>query len=122
MKKGLAMVTGLAAALMISVQAASFAAEKNEKKEAAEKQAETKKQKNNFYGYVEKMPEKKEGTWTIKGRQVTVDKDTEIEGKVKQGSYVKVKGKMKGNVYTAYEIELRKDKKKKENEEKEGEK
>lgn len=114
MERKLMTASVLMGLLIVSVPV--FAEEKNEK-ERSEKQ-EAAKEKNNFYGYVEKMPSGETGTWVVDGRNVNVDDETELEGKIKQGSYVKVKGKFKGKTFTAYEIELRKDKKKNKKEEK----
>ena len=68
-----------------------------------------------FYGVVESMPEQGlDGIWIVNGREVLVTGQTEIEeehGKVEAGAYVEVEGNYEGNTFTAYEIEVKGDKK-----------
>ncbi len=67
-----------------------------------------------FYGTVERLPEKGwEGTWIVNGREILVTGHTKIEeeyGRVAVGSYVKVEGNYSGKTFTAYEIEVKGDK------------
>ncbi|MCE5312057.1 MAG: DUF5666 domain-containing protein [Nitrospiraceae bacterium] len=62
----------------------------------------------NFYGTVKKMSAKKPSIWKIGDRDVTVTAKTSIiqkNGKVAEGAYVWVEGKLKNNVFVASKIE-----------------
>jgi hypothetical protein len=64
-----------------------------------------------FYGTVERMPETGwKGIWIINGREVLVTNSTKIEeeyGKAAAGAYVEVEGNYSGKTFTAYEIEVK---------------
>ncbi len=64
-----------------------------------------------FYGTVERMPETgRNGIWVINGREILVTGNTRIEeeyGKVAPGAYVEVKGDYSGKTFTAYEVEVK---------------
>lgn len=63
-----------------------------------------------FYGTVEEMPSGYIGTWIVNGRQVEVTQRTKIEqeyGPAAVGSYVEIKGNSDGQVFTAYELEVK---------------
>lgn len=68
-----------------------------------------------FYGTVERLPEKGwEGIWIVNDREILVTGHTKIEeeyGRVAVGAYVKVEGNYSGKSFTAYEIEVKGDKK-----------
>ena len=64
-----------------------------------------------FYGTVDSIPDTgREGIWIINGREILVTGNTTIEeeyGKAAPGSYVEVKGDYAGKIFTAYEIEVK---------------
>jgi len=64
-----------------------------------------------FYGEVESMPDNGyAGIWTINGTKVQVDNNTVIEekhGKASVGAFAEVKGHQSGDIFTAYEIEIK---------------
>ncbi len=64
-----------------------------------------------FYGEVEIMPERGyAGLWTINGRTVQVGNNTVIEekhGRASAGAFAEVKGQQSGDIFTAYEIEIK---------------
>lgn len=64
-----------------------------------------------FYGTVDGMPDTgPEGIWIINGREILVTGQTRIEekhGKAAPGSYVEVEGDYAGNIFNAYEIEVK---------------
>ena len=64
-----------------------------------------------FYGVVESMPERGyAGRWIINGRNVQVGNNTVIEekyGRASAGAFAEVKGRQSGDIYTAYEIEIK---------------
>ncbi|MBF0318495.1 MAG: hypothetical protein HQL01_01645 [Nitrospirae bacterium] len=63
-----------------------------------------------LYGTVEKVPDAGTGSWTIKGKEVIVTKNTVFDtkhGKAVVGSYVEVKGNFNGNAINAVEIEVK---------------
>lgn len=63
-----------------------------------------------LYGTVEEMPDGYMGTWIVNGRQVEVTPRTEIKqeyGQATVGSYVEIKGKNDGQVFHAYELEVK---------------
>jgi len=66
---------------------------------------------NKFYGEVEIMPESGyAGLWTINGRKVQVSQNTIIEekhGRASAGAFAEVKGQQSGEIFTAYEIEIK---------------
>ena len=68
-----------------------------------------------FYGTVEKLPEEGwQGIWIINGREILITGHTEIEekyGRVVVGALVKVEGDYSGDKFTAYEIEVKGEKK-----------
>lgn len=69
--------------------------------------------RSKFYGTVEEMPPSGHvGTWIINGRQVEVTSRTEIEqeyGRADVGSYVEIKGRTDGQVFHAYELEVKRE-------------
>jgi hypothetical protein len=63
-----------------------------------------------YYGIVEAMPSGYTGTWTVNGRSVEVGSQTKIEeeyGRAAVGAYVEVKGRTNGQVFQAYELEVK---------------
>ena len=64
-----------------------------------------------FYGTVEKLPERGwQGVWIINGREILATGHTKIEekyGRVAVGALVKVEGNYSGDKFTAYEIEVK---------------
>jgi hypothetical protein len=64
-----------------------------------------------FYGTVESMPETgRDGIWVINGREILVTGNTRIDeeyGKTAPGAFVEVKGDYSGRTFTAYEIEVK---------------
>ncbi len=64
-----------------------------------------------FYGEVESMPDNGyAGIWTINGTKVQVGNNTVIEekhGKASAGAFAEVKGHQSGDIFTAYEIEIK---------------
>ena len=66
--------------------------------------------RSKFYGTVEEMPTGYTGTWIVNGRQVEVTPQTKIEqeyGRAAVGSYVEIKGRSDGQLFTAYELEVK---------------
>ncbi len=66
-----------------------------------------------IYGTVERIPKGVFGTWIVRGREILVTKDTEIEekyGRVKEGAYVEVEGNYSGKTIIASEIEVKREK------------
>jgi hypothetical protein len=66
-----------------------------------------------IYGKIEKMPPSRIGTWIVNGRAIIVVNGTKIKekhGKAEPGAYVKIQGNTEGNVFTAYEIEVKESK------------
>ncbi|MCE5195409.1 MAG: DUF5666 domain-containing protein [Nitrospiraceae bacterium] len=66
-----------------------------------------------FYGTVERIPQGIYGTWIVNGKEIFVNKDTllkEEHGKADIGAYVEVKGIYSGKTFTAYKIEVKRDK------------
>lgn len=68
-----------------------------------------------FYGIIENMPENSiEGTWVVNGREIVVTGQTIIAeeyGKAETGAYVEIEGDYVAKIFTAYKIEVKKDKK-----------
>jgi hypothetical protein len=64
-----------------------------------------------FYGEVESLPDNGyAGIWIIKGTKVQVSNNTAIEekhGKASVGAFAEVKGQQSGDIFTAYEIEIK---------------
>ncbi|NIQ17260.1 MAG: hypothetical protein GTN43_00390 [Candidatus Aenigmarchaeota archaeon] len=64
-----------------------------------------------FYGTIEKIPETgREGIWIVNGREILVTNSTKIKeehGKAEAGVYVEVEGNYSGKTFTAYEIEIK---------------
>ncbi|MDU9048731.1 MAG: DUF5666 domain-containing protein [Candidatus Electrothrix sp. Rat3] len=64
-----------------------------------------------FYGAVETLPQAgMNGVWKIDGRDVVVTRDTRIKeeySRLAVGSIVEVEGRLSGNTFTAYEIEVK---------------
>ena len=64
-----------------------------------------------FYGEVESLPDNGyAGIWTINGTKVQVSNNTAIEekhGKASVGAFAEVKGQQSGDIFTAYEIEIK---------------
>jgi len=66
--------------------------------------------RSKLYGTVEKMPADFTGTWIINGRSVEVTPRTKIEqeyGRAMVGSYVEIKGRNDGQIFHAYELEVK---------------
>lgn len=95
--------------LVLAAFAGPAAADRDEKHERHEGYA------GKFYGVVDSMPEQgMEGVWIVNGREVVVTGRTKIEeehGKLAAGSYVEVKGNYENSAFTAYEIEVKDNKK-----------
>lgn len=68
-----------------------------------------------FYGIIENMPENgTKGTWVVNSREIVVTDQTRIEeeyGKAEAGAYVEIEGDYVDKTFTAYKIEVKKDKK-----------
>ncbi|CAK8722441.1 MAG: hypothetical protein D3917_15155 [Candidatus Electrothrix sp. AX5] len=64
-----------------------------------------------FYGTVETLPQAGfNGVWKIDGREVVVTRNTRIKeeySRLAVGSIVEVEGRLSGNTFTAYEIEVK---------------
>ncbi len=64
-----------------------------------------------FYGEVESMPERGfAGIWIINGRKVQATNKTIIDekhGKASAGAFAEVEGKQSGDIFNAYEIEIK---------------
>jgi hypothetical protein len=64
-----------------------------------------------FYGTIDALPQVgRDGIWMVNGRQVVVNRGTEIKekrGRITVGSYVKVEGYPSGSSFTADEIEVK---------------
>jgi hypothetical protein len=63
-----------------------------------------------YYGIIEAMPAGYTGTWTVNGRSIEVGSQTKIEeeyGRAAVGAYVEVKGRTDGQVFHAYELEVK---------------
>ena len=66
--------------------------------------------RSKFYGTVEKMPADFTGIWIVNGRQVEVTPKTKIEqeyGRAVVGSYVEIEGRNDGQIFHAYELEVK---------------
>ncbi|MDH4231317.1 MAG: DUF5666 domain-containing protein [Nitrospirota bacterium] len=66
--------------------------------------------KSKIYGTVEKMPEGLVGTWQVKGREISVTKDTLIKekhGKAAVGAYVEIEGTYQDKTLVARKIEVK---------------
>lgn len=83
--------------------------------EYEEEYGEYYKYKREFYGVIEKLPEKGlQGIWIINGREVLVTEKTFIKeeyGTVAVGAYVEVKGGYEDNVFKAWKIEVKRGRK-----------
>jgi len=70
--------------------------------------------RSKIYGTVETLPEKGlSGVWVVNGRQVVVTKDTFLEekhGTVKPGAFVEIKAIQSGDILTATQVEVKRDK------------
>ena len=64
-----------------------------------------------FYGVIESMPESGyAGVWVINARSIQVGNNTVIEekyGRASAGAFAEVKGQQSGDIFTAYEIEIK---------------
>lgn len=70
--------------------------------------------RSKIYGTVETLPEiGLSGVWVVNGRQVVVTKDTFLEekhGTVKPGAFVEIKAIQSGDILTATQVEVKRDK------------
>jgi hypothetical protein len=67
-----------------------------------------------FYGTITKIPADYIGNWIVNNKEVQVTEKThfsEKHGKAEVGAYVEVEGRNVGNVFEAYEIEVKRAKK-----------
>ena len=63
-----------------------------------------------FYGTITNIPADYIGIWIVNNKEVQVTEKTHVSekhGKVEVGAYVKVEGRNVGNVFEAYEIEVK---------------
>ena len=67
-----------------------------------------------FYGTITNITADYIGIWIVNNKEVQVTEKTHVSekhGKVEVGAYVKVEGRNVGNVFEAYEIEVKRAKK-----------
>ena len=67
-----------------------------------------------FYGTITNIPAEHVGIWIVNNKEVQVTETThfsEKHGKAEVGAYVQVEGRHMGNVFEAYEIEVKRAKK-----------
>jgi len=107
MKKTL--IIGLLAGLVMSLNAGTGMASEHERHQGRE-YAQNERYESKIYGTVEKMPEGLIGIWQVKGREISVTKDTLIKekhGKATVGAYVEIEGSYQDKTLVARKIEVK---------------